>query len=255
MPLSHAILILLAGTAAGLINTVVGSGTLVTFPTLLAFGLPSVSANVSNTIGLVAGGLSGTWGYRRELSGMATLLRRLAPMSLLGGLTGAILLIVLPPGVFKTVVPALIFIGVLLVVLGPWLSRRLQAAHTETSVETRARRIALLGGVYATGVYGGYFGAAQGVILLGIMSVLMTESLQQLNGVKNVSATIVNGVAAMTFLVIAWDDVDWASAGLIAVGSFVGGLIGSRVGRSLPPWLLRTFIVVVGVVAIVNLLR
>ncbi|XAS75251.1 sulfite exporter TauE/SafE family protein [Dermatophilaceae bacterium Sec6.4] len=255
MPLSHAILILLAGMAAGTINTVVGSGTLVSFPTLLAFGVPSVSANVSNTIGLVAGGLSGTYGYRKELRGLKTLLRRLAPMSFFGGLTGAILLIVLPPGVFKTVVPVLILIGVLLVVLGPWLSRKLQSAPAHVSADTGARRIALLGGVYATGVYGGYFGAAQGVILIGILSALMTESLQQLNGVKNVLGTIVNGVAAITFLIIAWHDVDWAAAGLIAVGSLIGGLIGARVGRSLPPMALRAFIVVIGVVAIVNLLR
>ena len=253
MPLSHAVLILLAGMAAGVINTVVGSGTLVTFPTLLAFGYPQVTANVSNTLGLVAGGLSGTFGYRSELRGLSTVLRRLAPMSFLGGITGAVLLIVLPPDVFKAVVPILILIGLLLVVLGPWLGRRAQAAHTDT--DTRARRTALLVGIYGAGVYGGYFGAAQGVILLGLMSALMSESLQQINGVKNVLGTIVNAVAAVTFLIIAWDRMDWAAAGLIAVGSLIGGVIGARVGKSLPPWVLRAFIVVIGVVAVVNLLR
>lgn len=253
MPLSHAILILLAGMAAGIINTVVGSGTLVTFPTLLAFGVPSVSANVSNTIGLVAGGLSGTYGYRRELRGMTEVLRRLAPMSFLGGITGALLLIVLPPGVFKAVVPALILLGILLVVFGPWLSRRAQSTHSDS--DTPVRRLALLVGIYGAGVYGGYFGAAQGVLLLGLMNVLMSESLQQINGVKNVLGTIVNGVAAVTFLIVAWHDVNWKAAGLIAVGSLIGGLIGARVGRALPPWLLRTIIVVIGVVAIVNLVR
>ncbi|WP_307864580.1 sulfite exporter TauE/SafE family protein [Allobranchiibius sp. CTAmp26] len=251
MPLSHAVLILLAGMAAGIINTVVGSGTLVTFPTLLAFGYPSVTANVSNTLGLVAGGFSGTFGYRKELRGMAALLRRLAPMSFLGGVTGAVLLIVLPPGVFKTVVPILILVGILLVVFGPWLGKRAQAAHAEN--DTRARRIALLVGIYGAGVYGGYFGAAQGVLLLGLMSVFMTESLQRVNGVKNVLSTIVNSVAAITFLIIAWDKMNWAAAGLIAVGSLIGGLIGARVGRALPPWLLRAFIVVIGLVAIGNL--
>ncbi|MEO8850550.1 MAG: sulfite exporter TauE/SafE family protein [Allobranchiibius sp.] len=253
MSLSQAVLILLAGMAAGVINTVVGSGTLVTFPTLLAFGYSSVTANISNTVGLVAGGLSGTFGYRRELRGMSAVLRRLAPMSLLGGVTGALLLIVLPPGVFKTVVPLLILIGILLVVFGPALGKKARAAHSDTA--SRGRGIALLVGIFGAGVYGGYFGAAQGVLLLGLMSALMTESLQQINGVKNVLGTIVNGVAAITFLIIAWNEVDWAAAGLIAVGSLIGGVIGARVGRRLPPWLLRGFIVVIGVVAIVTLLR
>ncbi|MDF8264008.1 sulfite exporter TauE/SafE family protein [Luteipulveratus flavus] len=248
------VLILLAGTAAGTINTIVGSGTLVTFPMLLAFGYPAVVANVSNTLGLVAGGVTGTWGYRKELRGSGDLLRRLAPMSFVGAVIGALLLIVLPASAFDAIVPVLIGIGILLVVLGPWLQRRAAAAHHDAGDQVPLwRRVALPVGILLAGVYGGYFGAAQGVLLMGIMSVLLTDPLQRINGIKNVLGTVVNAVAALTFVVVATDKIDWAVAGLIALGALVGGVIGARLGRRLPPWVLRCFIVVVGVAAIVNL--
>lgn len=251
MPWTEALLIVLAGVAAGTINTVVGSGTLVTFPTLLAFGFPAVTANVSNTVGLVAGGLSGTWGYRREAAELKDLLRRLVPMSFLGAVIGALLLIILPSSAFDAIVPALILLGVLLVAFGPRLQRWAAANHAEA--ETPGRNALLLVGALVAGTYGGYFGAAQGVLLMGIMSVLLVQPLQRLNGVKNVLATIVNIVAAITFVLVARDHIDWRVAALIAVGSLIGGFIGSAVGRKLPPVILRTVIVVVGVVAIVNL--
>lgn len=256
MPWTEALLILLAGVAAGTINTIVGSGTLVTFPTLLAFGFPSVTANVSNTIGLVAGGLSGTWGYRREARSMAHELKRLAPMSFIGAVVGALLLIVLPASAFQAIVPVLILAGVLLVIFGPRIQRWAAKNHSDEVVqhETAGRRLLLLGGIFVAGVYGGYFGAAQGVLLMGVMSVLLSEPLQRLNGIKNVLGTIVNSVAAITFIVVARDQVDWRVAGLIAVGSLMGGVIGARVGRKLPPNVLRAFIVIIGVIAIVNLL-
>lgn len=255
MTLTHALLILLAGIAAGTINTIVGSGTLVTFPTLLAFGIPAVNANVSNSVGLVAGGVSGSLGYRKELVGIGRRIARLVPMSLLGGITGALLLIWLPPGWFDMIVPALIFLGVLLVVLGPWLQKRAAAAHSEAGGDSTARSIALFAGIYGAGVYGGYFGAAQGVILVGLMSVLMTDPLQRINGIKNVLSLVVNAVAAVVFMIVAWNHIDWRVAGLIALGSLIGGVIGARVGRKLSPWVLRGVIVVIGVIAIVQLLR
>jgi uncharacterized protein len=239
--------------AAGTINTIVGSGTLVTFPTLLAFGYPAVAANMSNTVGLVAGGLSGTWGYRKELAGSKDLLVRIAPWSFLGAVSGALLLLVLPASAFDAIVPVLIGLGLLLVLLGPWLQKRAAAAHTDH--DSSARRIGLAIGIFAAGAYGGYFGAAQGVLLMGLMSVLLPNPLQQINGIKNVLGTIVNAVAAIVFLIVAWDQIEWAVAGLIAVGSLMGGVIGAKVGRKLPPWGLRGFIVVIGVVAIVQLLR
>ncbi|MBC9957389.1 sulfite exporter TauE/SafE family protein [Yimella sp. cx-51] len=252
MPWTEALLILLAGMAAGTINTIVGSGTLVTFPTLLAFGVPSVTANVSNTVGLVAGGLSGTWGYRREVRTCATELKRLAPMSFLGAVVGALLLIKLPPEAFSAIVPALILAGVLLVIFGPRLQR--WAAKNQADSDSAGRRGLLAAGVFVAGIYGGYFGAAQGVLLMGLMSVLLAQPLQRLNGVKNVLGTIVNSVAALTFIIVSTQHVNWTIAGLIAVGSLIGGFIGAHFGRKLPPNVLRGFIVVIGVVAIVNLL-
>lgn len=252
MTLTHAVLIMLAGMTAGFLNTVVGSGTLITFPTLLAFGYPAVTANVSNTLGLVAGGISGTLGYRAEMTGAGGLLRRIVPMSFIGAVVGAILLVTLPASAFDAIVPALIGVGVLLVIFGPRLQRMARSHHSEGG--HRIRWEFLLPGVFLAGVYGGYFGAAQGVLLMGMMSVLLTDPIQRINGVKNVLGTIVNATAAVTFLIVSWNRVDWAVAGLIAVGSLAGGVIGARVGRRLPPAVLRGFIVVIGVVAIIRLL-
>ena len=248
----QAIALLLAGLAAGTINTIVGSGTLITFPTLLFFGYPPLVANVSNTVGLVAGGVTGIHGYRAELDGQGSNLRRLAPASLLGAVTGALLLLVLPAKAFETIVPVLIGAAVVLVIAGPWLQAKAAARHTDTG-HGRRGQVLLVGGVYLAGVYGGYFGAAQGVLLVGIMSVLMTESLQRINGFKNVLGTIVNAVAAVTFILVARDQVDWAVAALIALGALMGGYVGAHVGRRLSPRALRAFIVVIGVTAIAKM--
>ena len=253
MSVFEVVAILLAGLAAGTINTIVGSGTLITFPTLLFFGYPPVVANISNTVGLVAGGLTGIHGYRAELDGQGHALRRLAPASLLGAVTGAVLLLVLPPKAFEAIVPVLIALALVLVLAGPWLQKRAAARHTDTGRRSGGATALLLGGVFVAGVYGGYFGAAQGVLLVGIMSVLMTESLQRINGFKNVLGTIVNAVAAVTFILVARDDVEWSVAGLIALGSLGGGWVGAHVGRRLSPRVLRGVIVVIGVVAIARM--
>ena len=243
--------VVLAGIGAGTINTIVGSGTLITFPTLLLFGVPPVTANMSNTVGLLFGGASGAAGYRAELTGATRTLTRLVPMSALGGAVGAGLLLVLDPAAFRAIVPVLIALGVLLVVLGPRLSAAAARHHTDSGAERH--RGAMMAGVFGTGIYGGYFGAAQGVILMGLMSSLSPEPLQRLNGYKNVLATVANLVAAVVFIVVARGDIDWLVAALIAVGSVVGGVIGARVGRRLPPNVLRAVIVVIGVVALVKL--
>ncbi|MFC1434992.1 sulfite exporter TauE/SafE family protein [Streptacidiphilus sp. N1-3] len=239
-----------AGIGAGTINTVVGSGTLITFPVLLAVGLPPVTANVSNTLGLVPGSVSGVLGYREELRGQRSRLIRLGSASLSGGLLGAILLMVLPAGAFKAIVPVLIGIALLMVVLQPRLAKYL-ATHRSTPV-TAEGGVALLIGVFGTGVYGGYFGAAQGVLLLGLMGLLLDDELQRINATKNVLALLVNGVAAVFFLFVA--HIDWTAALLIAAGSVIGGQLGSRIGRRLPPTALRALIVAVGIAAMVKLL-
>jgi uncharacterized membrane protein YfcA len=245
--------ILLAGMAAGTINTVVGSGTLITFPTLLAFGIPPVTANVSNTLGLVPGSLSGAIGYRRELSGQRPRLVRLGSASVLGGVSGAVLLLVLPSGAFQAIVPVLIGLGCLLVVLQPAISRRVAARAVSRGVDRPEHGAAWVWVmVYLTGVYGGYFGAAQGVLLMAVLGIGLTETMQRNNATKNVLALLVNLVAAVVFVFRA--DMNWTVAGLIAVGSVIGGQIGATVGRRLPPWALRAFIVVVGVAALTQLL-
>jgi uncharacterized protein len=250
--------IFLAGVWAGAINTIVGSGTLVTFPTLLLFGYPPLVANVSNNVGLVAGGITGIHGYRRELRPNRAMLLRLAPASILGGLVGALLLLVLPESSFKAIVPALIAVGLLMVVLGPAVQRRAArrdaARGTDGDRRSRGSDIALTAGVFGAGAYGGYFGAAQGILLVGLMSMILTMGIQRINAMKNVLATLVNAVAALTFMVVAWDKIDWRLVALIGGGALIGGYLGARVGRRLPPVALRTIIVLIGVVALVKIL-
>jgi hypothetical protein len=248
----EAVLIALAGVAAGTINTVVGSGTLITFPTLLAYGVPPVTANVSNTVGLVPGSVSGSIGYRRELTGQRNRLLRLGSASLLGGLGGAGLLLWLPSSAFDTIVPVLILLGVLLVLFGPRIQRAV-AARAESRGGIPDHGVWWVWpAVAAAGVYGGYFGAAQGVLLMAILGIGVADSMQRHNATKNVLALLVNGVAAAVFIAVA--DVDWAVAGLIALGSVIGGQLGATVGRRLPPNLLRAVIALVGVVALVTFL-
>ena len=252
MPWYEVVALLAAGMAAGTINTIVGSGTLITFPTLLFFGYPPLVANISNTVGLVAGGLTGIHGYRAELAGQGPTVRRLVPMSLLGALTGAILLLVLPESAFEAIVPILIAAALLLVLLG----RRIQAwsAERHPDQDNAGRRVLLAIGVFAAGVYGGYFGAAQGILMVGIMSVLLAISLQRVTALKNVLVTVVNAVAAVIFMIVAWERINWTVATLIAVGSLAGGYVGAKVGRRLSPALLRGLIVVIGVLAIAKIL-
>jgi uncharacterized protein len=245
----QALLVFVAGIWAGTINTVVGSGTLVSFPVLLAIGVPPVTANVSNTVGLFPGSFVGAYGYRRELTGQRNRAVILGVASVLGAVVGAVLLLTLPAGAFNTIVPVLIVLALLLVVFGKritsWLSARGRGASEQVGV---ALWLVVLG----TGIYGGYFGAAQGVLLMGFMGLFLAESLQRQNALKNVLAGLVNFVAAVVF--ISTTHIDWTAALLIAAGSVLGGVLGARIGRRLSPTVLRATIVVVGVAAIVKLL-
>ena len=250
MSFGEVLAIALAGLAAGTINTVVGSGTLITFPVLLAFGYAPVTANVSNTIGLVPGSFSGAIGYRRELAGQRVRAVRLGAASVLGGITGALLLLVLPASAFETIVPLFIALALVLVVLQPHLSRLL-ATHAADPAR-RGSRIFTTLALYATGVYGGYFGAAQGILLLAILGLALAQDLHRTNALKNVLAGLVNGVAGVVFILVA--HVEWGPAAIIACGSVLGAQLGARYGRQLPPAVLRGLIVVIGVTAIVRLL-
>jgi uncharacterized membrane protein YfcA len=244
------VLTVLAGLWAGTINTVVGSGTLVSFPVLLAVGLSPLSANISNTLGLFPGSLVGAYGYRRELAGQERRALRLSTGAVLGAVAGALLLLVLPSAAFDAIVPALIGLALILVVFGrrinAWLGARGRRGSEHVTV---GLWIAIL----LTGVYGGYFGAAQGVLQMGIFGIFLKDDIQHHNALKNLIAGLINLVAAVVFVAIG-THVNWAAAGLIAVGSIAGGVLGARIGRRLPPNVLRAIIVVVGIAAIVKLL-
>jgi len=247
------------GVAAGAINAIVGSGSLVTFPTLLAFGFPPVVANVSNNVGLVSGNISGAFGYRRELSGQRGRLIRLGAISAVGSLAGAAALLALPSSSFQLIVPALILIACVLVLIQPWLSGRVSArrqrlAEQDGGDPAAGERISpvLSAGVLGSAAYGGYFGAAQGVLVIGLLGTFLDETMQRVNGAKNVLVAVVNGTAAVVYIIFA--HVAWLVVLLIAVGSTLGGLLGARFGRKLPPQALRIFVVLIGVISAVKLI-
>ncbi|MCS0637226.1 sulfite exporter TauE/SafE family protein [Streptomyces sp. LP05-1] len=244
-----------AGVGAGTINTIVGSGTLITFPVLVATGLPPVTATVSNALGLIPGSISGAIGYRAELKGQRRRVLRLGVAAAIGGLCGAILLLLLPATAFETIVPVLVGLALVLVVLQPRISKAVQRRRErqgDPAGGDPAGGPLLFTGLLLASVYGGYFTAAQGIIYLSLMGMLLHDTLQRLNAVKNILAAVVNTIAAIFFLFAA--HFNWTAVLLIAVGSAIGGQLGARVGRRLPPTVLRAIIVVVGVAAIVQLL-
>lgn len=248
MEVAEAVAVLAAGTAAGTINTVVGSGTLVTFPVLLGVGLPPVTANVTNGIGLVPGSVSGAIGYRAELRGQRSRVLRLGLASVTGGIAGAIALLTLPDEAFRAIVPVFIVAALVGIVFQP----RLQARLADRPAGRPDGGRGVWAGVFLAGVYGGYFGAAQGILLLALLGTALPDTLQRVNALKNVLAGLVNGVSGLLFIVLA--DPSWAHVALIAVGATAGGQLGARYGRRLPPTALRGVIVAVGLVAIVVLL-
>ena len=252
--LLEALAILAAGVAAGTVNAIVGSGSLITFPTLLFFGYSPLVANVSNTVGLVFGSISGAIGYRRELAGQRGRATPLLIAALLGGLTGGSLLIVLPATAFAKIVPILIIVACVLIALQPRLTRAIATRRVAAGTADHERHGAplLVAAVFFTAIYGGYFGAAQGVILMAVLAILVVDDLQRLNGLKNLIAAVTNGVAALLFIVFA--PVAWPPAILIAIGSTIGGQLGAVVGRRLSPFALRSAIILVGSVVAVKLL-
>lgn len=240
--------VLAAGFAAGGVNSIVGSGSLLTFPTLLAVGLPPVLANVSNTVGIAPGSLSSVVGYRRELTGQRRRCLGYGACTTVGAVIGGILLLTLPGSVFESVVPVLILFSAALIAVQPWVVRRL--------TNRQGRRLGVLGaaGVFLTGVYGGYFGAAQGVILIALLGIVLDDELQRLNGLKNVLAATANVVGAVLFIAVT--HIDWTAALLLGLSSVVGAQVGAAAGRRIPPKPLRATIVVVATaVAIVLLVR
>jgi uncharacterized protein len=264
MVMFEVLLLLLAAIGAGAMNAVVGAGTLITFPTLLALGFPPVVANVSNTVGLVPGSVAAAYGFRATLVGRWPLVARLVGASAIGGIIGGGLLLALPAGAFAVAVPPLLLLSGVLAAIQPRVAtivvrrreERALAAPPVTTEQAPGRPAArtrepvhpaLIVSVAATGVYGGYFGAAQGVILLAVLGVFVAGGMTEVNGIKNVLAGMANLVSAVLFIVIA--DVDWQVAGIVAVGATLGGGLGARYGRRLPAHVLRPIVVTVAVVA------
>jgi uncharacterized membrane protein YfcA len=244
----HAAIIIAVGLVAGMVNTIVGSGSLLTFPTLLALGYAPVLANVSNTVGLISGSVSGAVGYRRELKGQLRRILMLMPVVVVGTVIGASLLLALPGSAFRHVVPILILFAVVLVLVQPTVARR----RAERGAHREHPGPLLQAGTFLTSIYGGYFGAAQGVVLLGLFGISLDDDVQRLNAAKNVVAATINAVGATFFIVrttIAWDVV-----ACLFVGSTIGGQIGAHVGRRLPPEVLRGTIAIVGTGVAIKLL-
>jgi uncharacterized membrane protein YfcA len=236
MTVLEALAVLVAGTVAGGVNAVVGSGSLITFPTLLAVGFSPVTANVSNCVGLVPGGVSGSFGYRRELRGQWRRCAILGVGTVIGAILGGILLLELPGEVFDAVVPALILLAVALMAFRPAPKQHEGGDNTAAGVASS----------FGVGIYGGYFGAAQGIILISLLRLTYSESLQVLNAIKNVLAGVANAVAGLLFIIVA--DVAWDAAALIAVGSLFGAAAGARYGRRIPSEILRRVVIVYGVI-------
>ena len=261
-------LIVLAGIAAGGINAVVGSGTLITFPALVAFGVPPVVSTMSNAVGLIPGNIASSFGYRNELRGQWRRILGFVPASILGSLTGAYLLLHLPADAFETIVPVLLVVALIMVVGQPALSRYLKSRsvrraerageqHVAASVGdslSTGRYVLVLAVVFLTAIYGGYFAAAQGIILIALLGLLLPDDLQRLNGLKNVLVLVVNTVSASTYIIVGHDRLNWIAVICIAVGSLIGGYFGARIGRKFSPVLLRTIIVILGLVAIWRIL-
>jgi uncharacterized membrane protein YfcA len=247
----HALIILVAGVWAGTINAVVGSGTLVTFPVLVALGYPPLTATTSNAIGLAPGTVSGAIGYRRELTGLWPHVIRYSVTSFAGAICGTILLLSLPPTAFESIVPVLVGLAVVLVVVQPKVTEWV-AKKRESDTGTHHGGPLLMFFIFLIGIYGGYFTAAQGVMLMAVMGMMLSEPMQRLNGMKNVLSAVINIVAGTIYAFVA--PISWPVVALLAVGSTIGGQLGAKIGRNLSPGVLRGVIVVVGVSAIVELL-
>jgi uncharacterized protein len=253
LTLPRALMIIAAGAGAGFMNSIVGSGTLISFPTLVGVGFDRITANVTNNIGLFPGSASASYGYRKELVGQRKRLMILGSASTLGAVVGALLLFALPSKAFKVIVPFLILFGVALVLLQPRIIKWVKSRRIENPTGTPERISPFLWlAICAAGVYGGYFGAAQGVILIGIMGSMLEDDLVRINATKNVLSTIVGAVAGIVF--VFKTHVSWPAAVLVAIGSISGGLVGAKIGRKIPPNVLRGIVATVGTFAATKLL-
>ena len=245
--------VLATGLAAGFMTSTVGVASLLSFPVLVAVGLPPVVANASNTVGMTPAGVSGSFGYRSELREHPRVTIMVIVTCASGGVLGAILLLALPPGVFEAIVPWLILFTCVLVGAQPRISRWLRRSHDGTEAAERTRMSPVTTAFASlTGVYGGYFGAGSGVMMMAVLGLGLDLEFRVVNALKTLAVLASNVVAAVIFLFVA--DLAWLAIVLLAAGSVVGGYVGARVGRRLPSALLRVLIVAVGVTAAVAMM-
>lgn len=251
MTARDALLLALAGLGAGTVNGAAGGGSLVSFPALLATGHGAIAANVTSTVGIVTGYAGGVAGHRRELAGQRPRIRSLAPVVVAGAVAGAVLLLVTPDGAFDAAVPWLILAACALFAAQPALARRVRSRAGDR-IGGRDIGWGVRAATFAGAVYGAYFGAGLGVILLAVLGIGLDDELVRLNGLRGVLALVVNLVAAVTFALVA--PVAWGAAGILAGTALVGGWIGARAARRLPAPVLRAVVIGFGVVAAGRLL-
>jgi len=248
------LVVLAAGLGAGILTSTVGVASLLSFPILVALGLPPVVANASNTVGLVPAGLTGSFGYRAELREHPRVALAVILTCAAGAVAGAALLLALPPGVFEAVVPWLILFTCLLVGVQPLITRWLRARRTGADAGRPRTTMSPATTVFAalTGMYGGYFGAGSGVMMVAVLGLGLDLELRIVNGLKTLAVLAANLVAGVIFLFVA--ELDFRVVGLLALGSAAGGYVGARVGRRLPPTLFRILVVLAGIIAAVTML-
>jgi len=237
------VLIAVAGLLAGGVNAVAGGGSLISFPALVAAGLPTLDANVTNTTAVWPGYLGSAAAYREELADQRERFRSLAVTSVLGAAAGSAILLTAPDAVFDAVVPFLVLAGSVLLALQPRIAALVRA---RTDVDATGHRFQLHAAVFAAAVYGAYFGGGLGVILLAVLGIFVADHLQRLNGLKSAMSLLINTIALVAFAL--FGPVDWLSVAIVAPASLVGGYVGARAARRLSPDALRSTVVVFGVI-------
>ncbi|MFM8611449.1 MAG: sulfite exporter TauE/SafE family protein [Actinomycetota bacterium] len=235
----------LAAFAAGIVNALAGGGTLISFPMLIALGVPPVSANVTNTVALVPGFLGGAAAQRADLDRQGRRLRVLLPAAALGGLAGAALLLLTPERVFEVLVPVLILAAVGVLALGDSVKRRVAERISQAADGAPEHLVGPAVGVFLAAIYGGYFGGGLGIIVLAILGVILVDTLTRLNALKQVTSLVVNAVAAGVFVL--FGDVVWSAAAVMLVCAVVGGFLGGTLASRVPARVLQRIVLVIGV--------
>jgi len=243
----RSVLLVLAGLGAGVFNGIAGGGTLISFPTLLALGFPPLTANVTSTVGIWPGYLGGVAGFRAEIADQRRLVRLLTPFAIAGAVGGAALLLHTSAQAFADIAPWLVLAAAALFAVQPLLTRALGTV----SHDHPTRWVGAVAGTFAASVYGGYFGAGMGVVLLAVLGLALPDTLARTSGMRTVLSVLANGVAAIVFMLRF--SLTWSVVALLAAGSLVGGWVGARVARSLPAAWLRLIVVVIGVATAIGL--